>query len=100
MGGADLRPYPPCYLGVHMLSFLLILFAIVLCLFYLATNQKRVIAEEILNMVKLGESDFKVIVNTLAKKYGHIDVIKAANMLQDQGIIYFEIREEDEEDGK
>ena len=80
-----------------MLSLLLILFAIVICIFYLATNRRRVIAEEILNMVKLGESDFRVIVRTLGKKYGSVDVVKAANMLQDQGIVYFEIKEDEDD---
>jgi hypothetical protein len=82
-----------------MLTFLLTLSAIILCLFYLATNRNRVISEEILNMVKLGESDFGVVVKTLGKKYGPVDVIKAINMLQDHGVIYLEIREKDKDDG-
>jgi hypothetical protein len=48
-------------------------------------------------MVKLGESDFRVIVRTLGKKYGSVDVVKAANMLQDQGIVYFEIKEDEDD---
>lgn len=75
----------------------LILFCVLLCIYYLATNKKRVIAEEIMQILRSGDNNLQSVVSKLRSKYEVSDIMKAFKMLQDQGVIGFNSKEGDDE---